>query len=338
MSEGGRRLLVGGLVLGAGTVVAVAAGGSSLLAPPAELGEGWGRVVRMAGATLLLAGVTGLLLHPTETPEGPERGPRRSSAAPILAIGTTMALLLALPLLGPRTGVDGGPALPIDGPTPRVSINPEAPELEDPPPPVSDTDETQGVAFEDSSGALDLDVPAPDGEAASGGPTLADPAPDRARGGIAAGLLLALLGGIIALAVLPLLRRRRAAVEKDRPPAERAERIEAGIEDSLREARWVGDDPRGRIRAAYGRLISELDDAGVGPFDYEAPHEHLGRVLEPLGVRPEPLHGLAALYVEAEFGESPMTEAQRERAADALQASLGDLRARVGTSPTGAGA
>jgi hypothetical protein len=90
---------------------------------------------------------------------------------------------------------------------------------------------------------------------------------------------------------------------------------------------------RDRIVAAYARLLEALAAAGGARRPEEAPHEHLDRVLTPLGVRPEPLHELAALFVMARFSTHPVTDEHRTAAVRALETALGDLRRRAVEAP-----
>lgn len=125
-------------------------------------------------------------------------------------------------------------------------------------------------------------------------------------------------------------RRARATdVEGDPLPAEApppgdAAAAGAGLVATL-EGLLADPDPRTAIVAAYARLLAALDDAGVGRQPQEAPHEHLRRALQPLGVHPAPVHDLAELFVLARFSEAPVTEAHRDAAIDALRRAVDDL-------------
>ena len=110
---------------------------------------------------------------------------------------------------------------------------------------------------------------------------------------------------------------------------------EAGLTASLGAVTYEGDDPRGQITAAYHRLLAALAAAGVPRAPYEAPHEHLHRALAPLGVTPDPMHRLTALYVIAQFSEQPITERHRAAAADALERALANLRTARDGRPDG---
>ena len=101
---------------------------------------------------------------------------------------------------------------------------------------------------------------------------------------------------------------------------------EAGLEASL-DAVTADASPRDAIADAYARLLAALAEAGAGRRTQEAPHEHLDRVLGPLGVRSDPLHRLAGLFVLARFSQHPVTAAHRDDARDALREALADLRA-----------
>jgi hypothetical protein len=102
----------------------------------------------------------------------------------------------------------------------------------------------------------------------------------------------------------------------------------AGVLATL-EAMLADPDPRTAIVAAYARLLAALDAAGYGRLPQEAPHEHLRRVLHPLGARPGPVHDLADLFVLARFGPAPLTFAHRDAAIAALRVAAGDLRSPV---------
>jgi hypothetical protein len=115
-----------------------------------------------------------------------------------------------------------------------------------------------------------------------------------------------------------------------------AESAEAGLTASL-EAVLDGDDPRSAIVRAYARLLQALAQAGGARRLEEAPHEHLSRVLGPLGVRPEPLHELAELFVMARFSDHTITGEHRQTAVTLLETALAELRAATAAT-TGAAA
>lgn len=116
----------------------------------------------------------------------------------------------------------------------------------------------------------------------------------------------------------------------DGPPVD-AESAEAGLTASL-AAVLDGDDPRSAIVAAYARLLEALAQAGGARRLEEAPHEHLSRVLGPLGVRPEPLHELAELFVMARFSDHTITDEHRRTAVTLLETALAELRAATATT------
>lgn len=158
-------------------------------------------------------------------------------------------------------------------------------------------------------------------------PVTTPPQPDlglfrRLAGSLPLNLLL--VAGMIGL--FWLIRRRRRRTREEENPSLATEEAAAGLELSLAELLGETGEPRGQVTAAYHRLLAALTAAGAGRFVQEAPHEHLYRVLGPLGVRPEPLHRLAELYVMAQFSERPVLDRHRAAAAEALQESLANLR------------
>jgi hypothetical protein len=136
---------------------------------------------------------------------------------------------------------------------------------------------------------------------------------------------------ILVLLAMRILSRRKPRWEMELPepeeplaPAEAA----AAVGDALAEVSGDPGDPRVQITLAYRRLLAALERAQAPRAPQEAPHEHLYRVLGPLGVRPEPLHRLTDLYVVAQFSERRVGEPDRAAAAAALETSLADLRVR----------
>lgn len=101
--------------------------------------------------------------------------------------------------------------------------------------------------------------------------------------------------------------------------------MEDGLAEVLRSM-LADPDPRTAVIGAYGRLLTALAEAGAPRRDEEGPHEHLWRSLGPLGVRRQPLHKLAELFVLARFTPHPVDETHRQAAIAALADAVGDLR------------
>ena len=135
-------------------------------------------------------------------------------------------------------------------------------------------------------------------------------------------------GGAVAVAALAARRATRPARTggPNRPDTDGALRA---VEDSLADLRQP-DDARAGVIAAYRRLLDGLDDAGAGRRDAEAPFEHVSRALSTLGVRPEPLQNLTALFAEARFSDHAITEDHRAAAVRALDEARTDLQAVAG--------
>jgi hypothetical protein len=143
---------------------------------------------------------------------------------------------------------------------------------------------------------------------------------------------------VVAVLLFVLMRRRRRAVAPLSDLPWGPEEAEAGLVASLAEVSEKGQDPRSQITAAYLRLLSALSEAGAPRKAQEAPHEHLRRILGPLGVQADPLHELTGLYVMAQFSLRPVTERNRAAAARALEISLSsirDQRAAMDADPSG---
>lgn len=101
--------------------------------------------------------------------------------------------------------------------------------------------------------------------------------------------------------------------------------MEEGLAEVLRSM-LADPDPRTSVIGAYARLLTAMDEAGVGRRAEEGPHEHLWRTLGPLGVRRQPVHRLAELFIRARFTPRPVTEEDRQSAIAALADAVGDLR------------
>ena len=104
--------------------------------------------------------------------------------------------------------------------------------------------------------------------------------------------------------------------------------VEASVAAVLRDM-MADPDPRTAVIGAYGRLLAAFAEAGHPRRAQEGPHEHLWRILGPLGVRRQPVHRLAELFVRARFTPKPITEEHRQRAIGALADTVADLRLRA---------
>jgi len=318
------------LVIAASAAVAIGTPDVGLLRPRIPLDEGSGRAIRTAGSLAIVLGWVALLVQrrrlQATAAQSADPAPPALRTAAIL-----MGALALLSILSPRVVLDreGTPRGPTPGaattttdatPTPpRPSSagdeaavegppllpNPPPPPAEQPPPPREDP------AREPPTGGGGFDWSA------------------LRRAGRALLLILLLVGGgVAAVALGSRLARVRRSPRLPLAPAALAE-AEAGLEASLDHVARDGSDPRRQITAAYQRLLGALSASGAPRRPQEAPHEHLARALAPLGVLPEPLHRLSALYVEAQFSERPITERHRAAAAEALEASLAGLRAAL---------
>lgn len=319
-------------------VVAIAATGVGLLRPPANPDAGWLRTVRLTGAAAAVAGLAALLLRRRRLRTDDYRGPDPTgsalfTAAKIMGILALIALLLPTP----RVETDAGSAAStgVGG----VVTNSEAPLTSAPPPPSSQPPPGEADRPPEEDEELrpaDPDMPAAaeaDGDDSGVAVTASDEGILGRPGTVVLLLLLLVVAAIAFLAVTGRLRRR--SEPPDAPVA--AEDAEAAVQASLDEVASDSRDPRGQITAAYRRLLAALIAAGAPRRPHEAPHEHLHRVLGPLGVRPGPMHRLTELYVAARFGDRTITDRHRAAAAEALDAGLDDLRAATG-SPDADGA
>lgn len=316
------------MVVGASAVVAAAAAGVGLLVPPISIGSGWVRGLRYAGLAIVLVGLGGLLFdRPTRRPS---RGPDPTLAA-FFAAALLMGLLALTALLAPRSPFDMGASRSSASSRAGMGSDGSA-EGEAPPPPppaVGSADLLEGLAPEG------VELAAPSTTDASGGPAAEDASPFDwgALSDIGDVLLAALIVGLLVVSRWMMKRRPEREPRPDpEPETRRARNAAAALSASLDTLLQPGLPSREQITAAYRRLLEALAAMGAERASHEAPHEHLARALARLGVSPEPMDRLAALYVLAQFSERPIDETHRTDATAALRSSLEALRARAGAA------
>lgn len=305
------------LVAVAAGAVAVGAGGVGRLFGSA--GGSWTSAARLIGLAFLLAGVAGLawyrirlraVAHPRSDP----------TVTALVAAGTLMALLALVAFLMPSVSLPGGMASPNGGAESGAALNPEAEGPPPPPVPPRPGQETRGSAFDDGGPQT---PPPPSRRARADDEPDPPPAGDFGMLSDLGNLMLVLLVVAVVLAGLFAKKRGKDAGD-DELPESPIRPYEA--EESLRASLGAVDDPSGtardRILAAYRALLAALEAAGAPRLPHEAPHEHLHRVLGPLGVPRRPMHDLTELYVAAQFGIRTLGETDRARAVAALTESL----------------
>ncbi|TVP55151.1 MAG: DUF4129 domain-containing protein [Gemmatimonadales bacterium] len=287
-------LLIG--VVGATLVVAVGAAGVDVLAPARDLSGGRAPVLRVVGAAVAGLGLVVLMMYrkrlrPTRNDPDPA-GRALIWAAGLM--GVLGLIALRIPSGSGLGGVSGGfVEMPRGGEAMAVEAVPDA----------------DGVP-----GDLQM-----------------DPGFDLGVLGEAEALPVWILLALLVILGLWLWRGGRTPGE-DRPerrvrePGVSADEAKAGLETALETVRDPGGDSRDQVTAAYRRLLDVLKEVGLPRRPHEGPHEHLRRALVPLGLRPEPLHRLAELYVLAEFSDRPITDEHRAQAIEWLAVSLEEVR------------
>ncbi|MFE5813028.1 DUF4129 domain-containing protein [Streptomyces sp. NPDC056479] len=138
------------------------------------------------------------------------------------------------------------------------------------------------------------------------------------------GLLAAVVVVIIAVAVVPRLRRHGLRVPPHLDPAGAA----AEAEDALlllyavrsgRRALVDAGDPRAAVIACYAAMEDALAASGVRRRASDSPADLLTRAVD-AGLAPTPAAPrLTALFREARYSSHPMDAAHREAAAEALE-------------------
>lgn len=296
--------LVAVVLPAAATAVAVAfaATGTGLLLPGAELGDAAALAIRLGGVALAAVGALMLVTRWGRA----ARVAARDLAAVLLAATVAMAGVTA------GTYAFSQATLTLPEPDPVTTTTEWRPTT-------TTTAERQTTTTTGEPDAADTDAWSIDW------PALAAVLLPLVLVVVVVGLLVYALAQVLGVAT------RSAWQRGGTPPAPGealpldAAAAQAGLEASL-DAVTADASPRDAISDAYARLLAALADAGAARRPHEAPHEHLDRVLTPLGVRSAPLHRLAELFVLARFSQHPVTTAHRDEASEALRAALADLR------------
>jgi hypothetical protein len=284
-------------------VVAVAATGAGLLVPGADLGDPARRALRIGGIVVAVLGLAALV-----APLGGRAYAGWQLPSVLATAAGVVAAVVVLTLAHSDVTTPEG--------TPPPATSPER-QTTSSLPTSSTTSTTRPVAEEPGD----------------------DAGPGRLIAILALVLALATVAGALGVRAWQRgwrLTRPRVRIEAADPLPVAADAAEAGLGASLDVALEPADgepEMRGRIVAAYARLLDALAEAGGPRLPQEAPHEHLDRVLGPLGVRPGPLHELAALFVLARFSTHPVTGEHRAAAVAALEAAIADLRTGAPARP-----
>jgi hypothetical protein len=131
-------------------------------------------------------------------------------------------------------------------------------------------------------------------------------------------LPIAIVGGLVAVAVIAhVVSGRRSRAARD-ARAGLAEELAAALDDALDDLRAEAD-PRRAIIAAYARLERILAANGIARRQSETPDEYLVRVLGDLELTPEAIGRLTALFTEAKFSHHDVDSRMKESAIDALE-------------------
>ena len=307
-------------VLGIAALVAVASKGAPVWT---ELGDGMADRTRVLDgiAELGMVGVVvsaavTLVVHHLMVTRRPGSPPLRVTlvrAIPITLISLALLMLIALARAGSSPERPGGGAMQMDWFS------------------------GLGIASDPNG------VPT----ATAGSSTL--PAPPEAenegsrRRSLLLAILLVVLAIVLATATIWWLRRSyvvrpaplaiplQDAQPEPMPEAPRSrERFEAAIEAMLRDT-----DPRRAIIGAYARLLETVHDDRRARRSWEAPREHLRRVLAEQGLPAGPFATLVDLFEVARYSTHPLREAHREEALRALRSAL-DLPPTAGSTDASA--
>jgi hypothetical protein len=155
-------------------------------------------------------------------------------------------------------------------------------------------------------------------------------------------LAIGAVTALLALLAARVTRRRRHGYQPARGLPGRTvpamsgperEQVVAALDLSL-DALAGEPDPRRAVIAAYGRMDSWLAGTGWGRERWEAPFEHLDRVLVGLGAHAAVARELAGLFERAKFDVRPCGRDMKDAALAALSALRDDI---VAAGRTGAG-
>jgi hypothetical protein len=318
------RLQIALLVVAIALVVALAGTGVRLLQAPAPLTTGVAWAVRMAGVLAVAGGIALLVRQRRRLPPVSNRGVDPTAATIARAALIMAALALIAYLAGPRVADTRMQFMAGEEELPQDSLDEWDPgddgasgSMRERRPqrsmlPITSRGGGGSGARQRGMPAIFVDAPPPD-------------MPRSMLRSIAIGLLAAIVAGVIIVA-LRILHAPTVAPSRAEPLQVPLPDAVAALEQSLLDIVADGGDPRARITATYQRLVAAVAEASEPPQPHEAPHEYLRRSLEPLGVRPAPMHTLAELYVLAQFSRHHVGEEHCDAAARALLESLDGLR------------
>ena len=128
------------------------------------------------------------------------------------------------------------------------------------------------------------------------------------------GLLLVAVAAIFFVMFAPTKRRTELNLKGPRGDPQLVRGIDAGIEDLEGIT-----DPREAILAAYARMQSLAELAGVDRRLSDTPHELLARLLHDHRVEISSARRLTELFERAKFSERPVGETTRREAIEALR-------------------
>jgi len=150
-------------------------------------------------------------------------------------------------------------------------------------------------------------------------------------------LLILVIVAVVAVVVgVPQTRRYLADRRADAEVRRRANapQADSNVRAALSRASFeldLGQDPRTVILALYSEMLVHLRPM-VGDVETSTPEEIRTAYLEHFGVRPAAARTLTRLFEEARYSTHPLGPAERDRAQDAVRATIDDLDRRA--SPT----